>query len=189
MLLTLLSLASANAADTWTIDPTHSRVGFSVAHMTISSVEGRFNGVEGTLTYDVGKLADLKTTVTVDMTTVDTDNADRDAHLKKEDFLHVEKYPEMTFVSTGVKAGKKGAFELMGDLTIRGVTKPVTFQAKGLDQTVTDPWGNDRVGASATTVIDRKAFGVNYNQVLDRGGVMVGDEVTIELDVEFVRQK
>ena len=189
MLLALFSLATASAADTWAIDPVHSRVGFSVTHMTISSVEGRFKDFEGTISYDAGKLDSLKANVKIDMTSVDTENADRDAHLKKEDFLYVEKYPEMTFVSTGVKPGKKGAFELMGDLTIRGVTKPVTFEAKGLDQTVTDPWGNDRVGAHATTVIDRKAFGVNYNQVLDRGGVMVGDDVTIELDIEFVRQK
>lgn len=188
MFIALVSLLSAHAA-TWNLDPAHSRVGFSVSHMTISTVEGSFSGVEATLDYEVGRLSELKTTVTVDMATVDTRNADRDAHLKKEDFLFVEEHPEMTFVSTAVKPGKKGTFELVGDLTLRGVTKRVTFEGTGLQQVALDPWGNERLGAKATAVIDRQAFGVSYNQTLDRGGLLVGDEVTIELAVEFVKAK
>lgn len=189
-LLPLLAFVGNTAfASTWSIDPSHTRVGFEVSHMTISSVEGGFTGVTGTLEYDVGKLTDLKVTVEVDMATVDTGNADRDGHLAKEDFLDVAKYPKMTFVSKKVKSKGKGEFELIGDLTLRGVTRPVTLVGKGLDQSIVDPWGNTRVGAKATGVINRKEFGVNYGAVLDQGGVMVGDEVTLNLSVEFVQAK
>lgn len=187
MFIALASLLTAHAA-TWNLDPAHSRVGFQVSHMTISSVEGVFGDVDATLDYEVGQLKDLGVQVTVAMASVDSGNADRDAHLRKEDFLHVEKFPEMTFTSTKAKA-TKGGFELTGDLTIRGVTKKVTFTGTGLEQAVTDPWGNERVGARATAVIDRHDFGVSYNQTLDRGGLLVGDQVTIELAVEFVKAK
>ncbi|MEZ4235595.1 MAG: YceI family protein [Myxococcota bacterium] len=182
----LLLLATAAHAETWQLDPAHSRVGFSVSHMMISTVEGQFSGVTGTLDYTPGHLADLDLSVQVDMSTVDTRNADRDAHLRKPDFLDVEKYPTMSFVATKVKPHKDGTFEVVGDLTIKGVTKPVTLQGKGLQAAVTDPWGGKRVGATATGTIDRQAFGVTYNQALDAGGVLVGDEVTLNLAAEFV---
>jgi len=175
-------------AGTWKLDPSHSHVGFSVTHMMISEVQGEFAGVEGTLEYEVGSLDNLKLDVTVDMSTVDTRNADRDAHLAKPDFLDVAKHPTMSFVATDVVPGKKGAFDVVGDLTIKGITKEVTLEAKGLQAAVTDPWGGKRVGAKATAVINRQDFGVTFNQALDAGGVLVGDEITLELSAEFVAQ-
>ena len=187
--LSLLLLApSLASAGTWKLDPTHSHVGFAVTHMMISEVEGEFGGVEGTLEYEVGKLDGMKLDVSVDMTTVDTRNADRDAHLAKADFLDVARFPTMTFVATKVKSTGKGSFDVIGDLTIKGVTKQVTLHGKGLAAAVKDPWGNTRVGASATAVIDRQDFGVSFNQALDAGGVLVGDEVTLQLSAEFVAQ-
>lgn len=188
VLSALLLVPGLASAGTWTLDPAHSHVGFAVSHMMISEVEGEFGGVEGSLTYDVGQLSSMKLSVTVDMTTVDTRNADRDAHLAKEDFLDVAKFPTMTFVAKSVKSTGDGTFDVVGDLTIKGVTKSVTLHGKGLTQAVTDPWGNQRVGAKATAVIHRKDFGVSYNQTLDAGGVMVGDEVTLSLSAEFIAQ-
>jgi len=188
LLATALLAPMTAQAGTWKLDPSHSHVGFSVTHMMISEVQGEFAGVEGTLEYEVGSLDDLKLDVTVDMSTVDTRNADRDAHLAKPDFLDVAKHPTMSFVATDVIPGKKGAFDVVGDLTIKGITKEVTLEAKGLQTAVTDPWGGKRVGAKATTVINRQDFGVSFNQALDAGGVLVGDEITLELSAEFVAQ-
>jgi len=187
-LLTASLLATPAEAGTWKLDPAHSHVGFSVTHMMISEVEGEFAGIEGSLAYEVGQLDELQLEVTVDMATVDTRNADRDAHLAKPDFLDVAKHPTMTFVATKVVPGSKGAFDVVGDLTIKGITKEVTLRAKGLQASVVDPWGQTRVGAKATAVIDRQDFGVRFNQALDAGGVLVGDEVTLELSAEFIAQ-
>ena len=184
--VTLMISAGAHA-DTWTIDPSHSRIGFRVSHMMVSSVEGQFPGVEGKLTYTVGQPKGLAVEVTVAMDTVDTQNADRDTHLKSAEFLDVEAHPTMGFVSTKVRTGKGGAFQIVGDLTLRGVTKSVVLEAKGLDRSAIDPWGKERLGASATTTINRHDFGVSWNQALDQGGLLVGDELDIRLDVEFVK--
>ena len=184
----LLFVASPAVAGTWQLDPSHSRVGFSVTHMMISEVQGEFAGVTGTLDYEVGKLGALQLDVVVDMATVDTRSADRDAHLAKPDFLDVAAFPTMRFVSTRVDVKKDGSFDVVGKLTIKGVTREVTLAGKGLAAAVKDPWGNTRVGATATGTINRKDFGVSYNQVLDAGGVMVGDTVTLSLAAEFVQK-
>ena len=188
-LTALLFAGSVANAGEWTIDPAHSRVGFEVTHLMISSVEGDFTNVAGTATYEPGDLKSLSVEVTVVIDSVDSGNADRDAHLKKADFLDAENFPTMTFTSTRVKPGKGGAFDLYGDLTLRGVTKQVVLHGKGLEQVVTDPWGNQRVGATATGVIDRHDFGVAFNQALETGGVMVGADVTLDLAVEFIATK
>jgi polyisoprenoid-binding protein YceI len=184
----LLTLSAPAFAGSWQLDPSHSRVGFSVTHMMISEVQGEFAGVTGTLDYEVGKVGALALDVQVDMATVDTRSADRDAHLAKEDFLDVAKFPTMRFVSTGTTVHKDGSFDVVGKLTIKDVTREVTLKGKGLQSAVKDPWGNTRVGATATGVINRKDFGVSYNQVLDAGGVMVGDEITLSLAAEFVQK-
>lgn len=185
--LTALSLSTTAFAGSWTLDPTHSKVGFRVSHMMVSSVEGQFHGVEATLEMDGTDRSTLEVAVTIDTTTVDTANADRDAHLQQADFLDTATFPQMTFRSTGVKKAKKDTFVLVGDLTLRGVTKEVELTTTGLAQVVTDPWGNQRVGARAVGVIDRQDFGVSFNQALDVG-VLVGDEVTLQLDVEFIQK-
>lgn len=183
----LLFLAGSASAGTWELDPSHTRVGFRVAHMMVSSVEGNFPDVTGKLAMDDGKPSTAEVTVEVQMSTVDTHNDQRDEHLRTSDFLDVENHPTMTFTSTSLKT-KRDGFALTGDLTIRGVTKEVTFTGSGLDRIVVDPWGNERVGARATTTIDRQEFGVSWNQALEAGGLLVGDELDLRIDVEFTRK-
>ncbi|MCB9679600.1 MAG: YceI family protein [Alphaproteobacteria bacterium] len=187
LLAPLLWSATADAA-TWELDPAHSRVGFAVTHLMVSTVEGQFTEPKATLDYEVGDLKGLKVTVTVDMKSVDTRNDQRDEHLRTSDFLDVEKYPTMTFESRSVEVAKKGGFLIHGDLTLRGVTRPVTLTASGLTQSVKDPWGNERVGAKATATIDRQEFGVAWNQALEAGGMLVSDEVELQIDAEFIRK-
>ena len=187
VLALLLSISTAQAAN-WTVDATHSRAGFRVSHMMVSSVEGSFSDMNGELDYEVGKLKGLTVKITIAVDSVDTANADRDTHLKSPEFFDTTKFPTMGFVSKKVKPTKSG-FDLTGDLTIRGVTRRVTFEATGLTQSMIDPWGNTRVGASATTTINRQDFGVSWNKSLDQGGLVVGDEVELRLDLEFVKAK
>jgi len=182
-----LMVPSVAAAADWQLDAAHSQVGFRVRHMMVTYVEGTFTDVEATLDYEVGKLDALKTTVTVDIASVDTSNDKRDDHLRTSDFLDVANHPTMTFASTGVKALGDDRFELRGDLTLRGVTQPITLTARGLDSAVRDPWGNLRVGASATGTIDRQASGVSWNQALEAGGLAVSDEVELRIDAVFTR--
>ncbi len=185
--LSALAFGTLAHAGTWNLDASHSRVGFRVKHMMVSSVEGQFTDVSGTLQAEPGDLKNASVEVTVQMASVDTSNEDRDNHLRADDFFGVEAHPTMTFVSRKFKAKKDGSFEIVGDLTIRGNTKSVTFTGEGLGQSITDPWGNERMGATATATIDRQDFGVKYSQVLDQGGLAVGNDVKIQLDVEFVR--
>jgi len=184
MFLSVLLAASAFAG-TWSLDPAHSKVGFRVSHMMVSSVEGEFPDVSAKLDLEPGKVADLSVQVEVEMKTVDTNEPKRDAHLRSAEFLDVEKFPTMRFVSKKVKPNKDGGFDVFGELTLHGVTKAVTLEAKGLQQAVTDPWGNKRVGVHATATIDRQEFGVAFSQTLDGGGVLVGDEIELRIDAEF----
>jgi polyisoprenoid-binding protein YceI len=178
--------AFAAANDNWSIDPAHSSANFSVRHMMISDVKGSFGKLEGTVTYDGKDLVGAKVNATIDATTVDTRNSQRDEHLKSADFLDTAKYPKITFVSKSVSKTSRG-FDLNGDLTLHGVTKPVILHAQKLSDAVKDPYGKMRVGTIATTSIDRQEFGVSFNQKIDKGGAMVGDQVNIELDIEFVQ--
>lgn len=182
-----LVLSTPAAAATWQIDPSHSTVGFKVRHMMISWVQGQFNDFSGTVEYDPARPTDTSAQVSVQIASVDTDEPKRDAHLVSPDFFDATQFPTMSFTSTKVKKAKDGQLELVGDLTMRGVTKPVTLTVDGLGQPIIDPWGNYRVGATVSGTIDRQAFGVSWNDSLDAGGVVVGDEVQLVIDVQLTR--
>ena len=155
--------------------------------MMISNVKGHFAKVSGTLTLDESNLANSKVEASVDAASIETRDAQRDAHLKSADFFDVEKFPTLSFKSTRVKSTGDGELAVEGDLTIHGVTRKVTFAVEGPTAPAKDPWGNTRIGVSATTKINRKDFGLTWNAALETGGILVGDEVTITLDVQFVK--
>lgn len=187
-LLPLLFATSSAFAATYQVDASHSRVGFSVSHMMVSTVRGEFGTVSGTVDWDPKNVAATKVEAKVGVTSVDTRDQKRDDHLRSPDFFDAAKFPEMTFKSKAVKNVTKDGFDLVGDLTIRGVTKEVTFKVANLPAERKDPWGNFKTGTRATAVINRQDFGVSWNTALDGGGYIVGDEVTIELDVELGRK-
>jgi polyisoprenoid-binding protein YceI len=173
-------------AITYTIDPAHSTAGFKVRHLMVSNVRGEFSKVTGTVVVDADAPENSRVEARIDASTIHTRDEQRDAHLKSADFLDVEKFPEITFVSKKV-AGADGEWKVTGDLTIHGVTKQVTLDVEGLAPEVKDPWGNVKSGATAATKISRKDFGMVFNMALETGGVMVGDEVTISLELELLR--
>src|ERR1700733_14896476 len=175
------------ATTTWNIDPAHSSAEFKVKHMMISNVKGHFGKVTGSLTLNESDLAKSRVEALIEAGSLETRDAQRDAHLKSADFFHVEKFPTLTFKSTGVKVAGEGELSVEGDLTIHGVTRKVRFAVEGPTPPAKDPWGNTRIGLSATTKISRKDFGLTYNAALETGGVLVGDEVTITLDAQFVK--
>ena len=186
---TLVSLSSftAFAAPTvWEIDAAHSSAGFAVRHMMVSTVRGEFGKLTGTVTIEG---TDWKTAVvdaTTDVNTINTRDAKRDGHLKSPDFFDVAKYPTITFKSTKVDIGAGGAAKLTGNLTMHGVTKPVTFDVTPVSKEMKNPFGQTVIGTSATAKINRKDFGLNWNKPLEQaGGVMVGDEVSVTLDLEL----
>ena len=184
-LLAGLGFSSTAAADTWAVDASHSQVEFSVTHMLISTVKGSFSGFEGSVETDTnGKLQSLQGKVTVG--SVDTSNEKRDGHLKSPDFFDIASHPEMKFRSTKITSSGQG-YQMTGDLTIRGVTRPVTFAVGELKGPVADPWGNVKAGTVATATINRQDFGVSWSQTLDTGGAVVSDEVAIELQLELVK--
>jgi polyisoprenoid-binding protein YceI len=177
----------AGAQHLYNIDSAHSSAQFSVVHLAISKVNGEFRKVSGTVYFDANDPSKDKIDAVVDTTTVSTREDKRDEHLKSDAFFDVAKYPTMTFKSTS--ASKEGGKLLVnGDLTLHGVTKPVTLEVEGPSAEIKDPFGNLKVGASASTKINRKDFGLTWNKTLDGGGVMVGDEVTINIDVELARK-
>lgn len=189
--MTATATATATATETkstWTVDPAHAEVGFSVRHLMISTVRGRFGAVNGTVTLDEANPSASKVDVTIDVTSIDTRQEQRDAHLRSPDFFDVENFPTMHFVSKKVVGNVTEEFKLIGDLTIRGVTKEVTLDvtAEGRGK---DPWGNERAGFSAKGKITRSEFGLTWNQMLEAGGVAVSDEVKLAIDAEVVRQK
>lgn len=174
-------------ADTWQIDPAHTNVEFSVRHMMISNVKGQFQKTSGTIATSGTDPASAKIDATIDATSINTRVDKRDAHLKSPAFLDVDKFPTITFKSTKVEADGPGKWKVTGDLTLHGVTKPVVLDVESSGTPVT-VMGNIRAGASATTKISRKDFGLTWNQPLETGGVMVGDEVAISIDVEAVKK-
>ena len=171
----------------WTIDPAHTAAEFKVKHMMIANVRGQFKGVSGMLSLDESEASRSRVEATIDVRTIDTGEAQRDAHLKSADFFDVENFPAMTFRSTKVAGKTGGEFAVTGDLTLHGATHSVTFAAEGLSEPAKDPWGNLRVGHSATAKINRKDFGLTWNSALEAGGVLVGDEVAITLDIQFIK--
>lgn len=180
-------MSSNPASTTWNIDPAHSAAEFKVKHMMISNVKGTFSGLKGTLTLNEADPPQSSVEASVDLSTVNTGDAQRDGHLKSADFFDVEKFPQMTFKSTAVKVTGPGEHSVTGELTLHGVTKAVTFAVDGPSAPGKDPWGNTKVGLSATTKINRKDFGLGWNSALETGGVLVGEEVTITLEVQFIK--
>ncbi len=172
---------------TWNLDPVHSTAEFKVKHMMISNVKGQFTGISGVLHLNETEIGSSRVEATIDASSINTRDAQRDAHLKSADFFDVENFPTLSFRSTAVKPTGDGELDLTGDLTIRGVTREVVFKVEGPTPPAKDPWGNTRIGLSATTKINRKDYGLTWNAALETGGILVGDEVTITLDVQFVK--
>jgi polyisoprenoid-binding protein YceI len=181
-----LALPASAGTTTYQIDPRHSSAGFGVTHLMISTVRGEFHGVTGTVVVDDADISKSNVSVTIDATTVDTREPDRDKHLKSESFFDVAKYPTITFQSAKVERNNDGSLKITGGLTIRGVTKTAVLTATLPKSPIKDPWGLQRTAASASTKINRQDFGVAWNQKLDSGGVVVGDDVNITLDVEMI---
>ncbi|MFZ0733975.1 MAG: YceI family protein [Candidatus Sulfotelmatobacter sp.] len=179
--------APAALTTTWNIDPVHSNAQFKVKHMMISNVKGEFTAVTGSLKFDTENTANAYVEASIDATTINTRDPQRDAHLKSADFFDAEKFPTLTFKSTRVAKKGDGELAVTGDLMIHGVTRSVVFDVEGPSAPMKDPWGNTRIGLSATTRINRKDFGLTWNSTLETGGILVGDEVTITLDVQFIK--
>ena len=182
---------SANAPEptttTWNIDPVHTMAEFKVRHMMITNVKGHFTGVTGVLSLDEQDITKSQVEASIDAASINTREADRDTHLKSADFLDVEKFPKLTFTSTRVTSTGEGELQVEGDLTIHGVTRKVEFAVEGPTPPGKDPWGNTRIGWTATTKINRKDFGLTWNTTLETGGILVGDEVSITFDVEAIK--
>lgn len=177
----------SNATGTWDLDPSHTIVGFSARHAMVTKVRGRFSDFSGSIDIDGADPAKSSTSVTIETASLSTNNDDRDTHVRSADFLDVEKFPTMSFTSTGVKATGDNEFTLTGDLTIKDVTRPVEL-AVTLTGVSGDPWGGTRIGFEAATEISRKDFGLTWNVALETGGVLVSDKIKIEIDVEAVKQ-
>ena len=184
----LLSIPILASGATYQIDPDHSSFQFTVRHMTVSNVTGEFKKVKGTVSIDGNDFTGLKVEVTLDAASVNTDNAKRDDHLRSEDFFDVAKYPTIIFVSKKVTRLDENRLKVVGDLTIRGVTREITVDVDGPSPEVKDPGGNIRRGATGTLKINRKDFGMMWHKTLDNGGLVVGDDVKISVEVELVRK-
>lgn len=174
------------ATGTWTADPAHSSFGFSVKHLGIATVRGTFGEFEGKIVLD-GNIADAKVTGSAKAASIDTSQPDRDTHLRSADFFDAETYPELTFESTSLTEVDEETFEITGDLTMHGVTKPITLKAV-LQGTEVDPWGNDRVGFEITGQLERSDWGMKFNQALGSGNLAVSDKVKLALDISAVKQ-
>lgn len=190
--MTILSLclfaSSLAKAEIYTIDPVHSSIGFTVRHLMVSKVHGKFERFEGWFDYTPQKPGIWKASATLDASSINTANPKRDEHLRSPDFLDVQKYPTMEFRLKGVESTREGPKRLKGNLTLHGVTKPVTLDLE-IGGVVQDPWGGTRAGFSAAGKINRKDFGLTWNKALETGGVMVGDEVQIALEIEGILKK
>ena len=171
---------------TYAVDPTHSRIGFVARHAMVTKVRGSFNEFEGTGYFDADDPSRSRLELTIKAASIDTRNADRDGHLRSNDFLDMERHPEITFVSTSVEQVDPQGYRVTGDLTIKGVTRPVTvdFEYTG---TATDPFGNERVGFEGHATINRKDWGISWNAALEAGGVLVSEKVTLEFEVSAIR--
>ena len=176
----------ADLAGTWTIDASHTRIGFVARHAMVTKVRGAFNEFEGTAVVDAEDSTKSAASVTINAASIDTRNEQRDGHLRSNDFLGMEEYPEITFVSTNVAQTGAASLELTGDLTIKGVTRAVTvpFEFEGL---ATDPYGNLRAGFEGSVTINRKDYGITWNAALETGGVLVSDKITLELEVSAIK--
>lgn len=187
LVLSAPAFAAATSTSTWKIDPSHSSAGFSVKHMMISNVKGSFTKLDGTIDYDGKNLKNIAVKANIDPASINTADNGRDEHLKGKDFFDVEHFPTVTFKSKKIKAQGKDKFALTGDLTMKGVTKEVTLLVDGPTQEIKDMKGNKRVGASATTTINRKDFNITYGGLMDNGGAMIGDKVPVTIEIEAIK--
>jgi polyisoprenoid-binding protein YceI len=183
-----MSTLTTPATTTWKIDPTHSAVEFKIKHLMISNVKGHFTGVTGTLSLDEADVTNSSIDAAIEIASIHTRDEGRDAHLKSAEFFDAEQFPTMNLKSTHIARKADGELVVTGDLTIKGVTRSEQFAVEGPSEAAKDPWGNTRIGVTATTKINRKDFGLTWNAALETGGVMVGEDVTITLDLEFVKQ-
>ncbi len=195
-LTTLVSVAAltfgAKAQASWNVDASHSKLGFAVTHMMVSETEGKFKVYEGKVTSvkPDADFTDAKVEFSVDAASINTDDEKRDGHLKSADFFDVEKFPKITFVSTSMKPGKvKGTYTLVGNLTMHGVTKPVTLTAIGASKIVKDPYGMERYAFKVTGSLNRKDFGLGWNAALEAGGVAVSEAVRVDVNIEITKAK
>jgi polyisoprenoid-binding protein YceI len=183
-----LPLPARAQAATWTIDAGHSAALFTVRHMVVANVKGQFDGPTGTVTYDPANIpGTLRVDASIDARTINTRNADRDKDLRSDLFFDVNRFPKITFKSKRAE-GTPGRFKVTGDLTMHGVTKEVVLDVEGPTPAIKDIWGNTRVGATASTVVDRRDFGLLYSRILEGGGAVVGNDVTISIDLELTRE-
>jgi polyisoprenoid-binding protein YceI len=186
--MTLTGTTPAVLTGQYRLDPTHSRVGFVARHAMVTKVRGSFNELEGSGYFDAENPSDSRLDLTIKAHSIDTRNADRDAHLRSNDFFDMDTYPEIRFVSSSVEKVDDENYEVTGELTIKDVTKSVTldFEVAGVAE---DPWGNQRLGLEGSTVINRKDWNVNFNVALEAGGVLVSDKITVEFEVSAVKEQ
>jgi len=188
LVFTLGAAAAFAQADLWEIDPAHSSVQFSVRHMMVSNVRGEFGKISGRIHVEGRNLSTARVEAAIDATTINTRNEGRDKHLKSADFFDADQYPTIEFKSKRVEAVRDGGFRLVGDLTMHGETREVALEVEGPTPEIKDQRGNARVGASATGKVNRKDFNILWNRALDGGGVVVGDDVSIIIDVELIKR-
>ncbi|MGA2537410.1 MAG: YceI family protein [Terracidiphilus sp.] len=181
------TLSAPGTTTIWKLDPAHSVAEFKVKHMMISNVKGRFTGLSGTLQLDETDRTRSTVEASIDVSTIKTGDDQRDGHLKSAEFFDTEKFPTITFKSTNVDSTGGADYEVTGDFTLHGVTKAVTFKVEDVSEPSKDPWGNHRIGLTATTKIDRRDFGLTWNSALETGGLLVGEHVTINLEVQFIK--
>jgi len=182
----MTSTVSATITGLYKIDPSHSRIGFVARHAMVAKVRGSFNDFDGTGYLDAEDPSRSHFQLTIKATSIDTRNAERDAHLRSNDFFSMDEYPEITFATTKVEPLPESSYRVTGDLTLKGVTKPITFDLEHTGNVV-DPWGNTRIGFEGSTTVNRKDWGVNWNVALEAGGVLVGENVTLEFEISAVR--
>jgi polyisoprenoid-binding protein YceI len=187
VLSTAAAIATVAGLESWSLDTSHSTVGFRVRHMVVSKVSGRFTRWSGTLQLGGRNLQDSRVDVSIDVASIDTGVEKRDAHLRSPDFFDAARFPRIAFRSARVDSAGEDRYRVTGDLTIRGVTRPVALDVEFGGRTK-DPWGGERVGFTARAALDRREFGLTWNQALETGGVLVGEKVEIELELEAVKQ-
>jgi len=185
LILAATSFSLLGFSSTWEIDDAHTAAKFKIKHLMVSNVYGQITGAKGNLEIDDKDLTKTTGTVTLDVTTINTNNEKRDAHLKEADFFEVSKHPTLTYQIKKVSKSKGGKYSIEGELTLKGVTKPVSLKDVEITPTVKDPWGGIRRGLSGTTTIDRKDFGITWNKVLDGGGITLGEKVEVEIAAEL----
>jgi polyisoprenoid-binding protein YceI len=179
--------SAPGTVSTWNLDPAHSVAEFKVKHMMISNVKGSFSGLTGTLKLDETDYTHSTVEASIPVASLTTGDAQRDGHLKSADFFDAEKFPTITFKSSNIDSTGGADYAVTGELTMHGVTKSVTFAVEDLSEPSKDPWGNHRIGLSGSTKINRKDFGLTWNSALESGGVLVGEDVTISLEVQFIK--